>query len=150
MSLSYYDILIFLTSGNYDGASIYYEALIPSMQRFTTNMNDPMRKGKWTMVRQNHPMIMTIFNDVLNWIFNWFIRFNNKSIKNINSWKQYKKSLWKWQWICTMLRFVGRQQQAQKMNTKILQHGFVQILTFGYRRLPFMIPMYLHRQSIGA
>ncbi|XP_031626424.1 katanin p60 ATPase-containing subunit A-like 1 [Contarinia nasturtii] len=39
-------------AGNYDGASIYYEALIPSLQRFTANINDPMRKGKWTMVQQ--------------------------------------------------------------------------------------------------
>lgn len=38
--------------GNYDGASIYYEALIPSLQRFTANISDPMRKGKWTMVQQ--------------------------------------------------------------------------------------------------
>lgn len=37
-------------AGNYDGASIYYEALIPSLQRFTANISDPMRKGKWTMV----------------------------------------------------------------------------------------------------
>lgn len=42
---------IFLNhTGNYDGASIYYEALIPSLQRFTANISDPMRKGKWTMV----------------------------------------------------------------------------------------------------
>ncbi|XP_055317852.1 katanin p60 ATPase-containing subunit A-like 1 [Sitodiplosis mosellana] len=39
-------------AGNYDGASIYYEALIPSLQRFTVNISDPMRKGKWTMVQQ--------------------------------------------------------------------------------------------------
>lgn len=39
-------------AGNYDGASIYYEALIPSLQRFTANISDPMRKGKWTMVRK--------------------------------------------------------------------------------------------------
>lgn len=36
--------------GNYDGASIYYEALIPSLQRLIASISDPLRKGKWTMV----------------------------------------------------------------------------------------------------
>lgn len=37
-------------AGNYDGASIYYEGLIPSLQRLITSISDPLRKGKWTMV----------------------------------------------------------------------------------------------------
>lgn len=39
-----------LLIGNYDGASIYYEGLIPSLQRLITSISDPLRKGKWTMV----------------------------------------------------------------------------------------------------
>lgn len=69
----------FVLSGNYDGASIYYEALIPSLQRFTVNISDPMRKGKWTMVWK----IMLFSSQKacggkLLTVDNSFFRFSNK------------------------------------------------------------------------
>lgn len=61
-------VIVVLLAGNYDSASIYYEALIPSLQRFTINISDPMRKGKWTMVR-----IHTIYFDFLAFLFIFYV-----------------------------------------------------------------------------
>lgn len=44
-------ILVF--SGDYDSARIYYEGLIQSLHRLVLSISDPLRKGKWTMVRKN-------------------------------------------------------------------------------------------------
>lgn len=37
-------------TGNYDSASIYYEGLQGLLARMISSTNDPLRKGKWTMV----------------------------------------------------------------------------------------------------
>lgn len=77
--------LLFVLLGNYDGASIYYEALIPSMQRFTANISDPMRKGKWTMVWKI-PLKFLFSFELANYRpLTIPFRFNNKLTKNINS-----------------------------------------------------------------
>ncbi|XP_005175526.2 katanin p60 ATPase-containing subunit A-like 1 [Musca domestica] len=39
-------------TGDYDSASIYYEGLQGLLARMISSTNDPLRKGKWTMVRQ--------------------------------------------------------------------------------------------------
>ncbi|XP_023300657.2 katanin p60 ATPase-containing subunit A-like 1 isoform X2 [Lucilia cuprina] len=39
-------------TGNYDSASIYYEGLQGLLARMISSTNDPLRKGKWTMVKQ--------------------------------------------------------------------------------------------------
>ncbi|XP_055382873.1 katanin p60 ATPase-containing subunit A-like 1 [Condylostylus longicornis] len=39
-------------SGDYDSASIYYEGLQGMLGRIVSSINDPMRKGKWTMIQQ--------------------------------------------------------------------------------------------------
>ncbi|CAD7092167.1 unnamed protein product [Hermetia illucens] len=39
-------------TGNYDAAGIYYEGLQQMLGRLVSSVNDPMRKGKWTMIQQ--------------------------------------------------------------------------------------------------
>ncbi|GBP08837.1 Katanin p60 ATPase-containing subunit A-like 1 [Eumeta japonica] len=39
-------------TGDYDSASIYYEGLQGLLARMISSTNDPLRKGKWTMVKQ--------------------------------------------------------------------------------------------------
>ncbi|KAL9889995.1 katanin p60 ATPase-containing subunit A-like 1 isoform X1 [Glossina fuscipes] len=39
-------------TGNYDSASIYYEGLQGMLARMISSTADPLRKGKWTMIKQ--------------------------------------------------------------------------------------------------
>ncbi|XP_037956130.1 katanin p60 ATPase-containing subunit A-like 1 [Teleopsis dalmanni] len=39
-------------TGNYDSASIYYEGLQGMLSRMVNSITDPMRKGKWNMIKQ--------------------------------------------------------------------------------------------------
>lgn len=36
--------------GDYDGARVFYESVLQSLQQHLNAIGDPMRKGKWTMV----------------------------------------------------------------------------------------------------
>lgn len=37
--------------GNYDSAGIYYEGVLQMVQQLVLGLADPVRKGKWTLVR---------------------------------------------------------------------------------------------------
>ena len=38
--------------GNYDSSGIYYEILLETLQKFMLNMNDPSKKGRWSIIQQ--------------------------------------------------------------------------------------------------
>lgn len=40
----------YASRGDYDGARVFYESVLQSLQQHVNTIADPMRKGKWTMV----------------------------------------------------------------------------------------------------
>lgn len=50
-------------TGDYDSASIYYEGLQGLLARMISSTNDPLRKGKWTMVRNFFLKRFNLFNN---------------------------------------------------------------------------------------
>ncbi|XP_075146953.1 katanin p60 [Haematobia irritans] len=51
-------------TGDYDSASIYYEGLQGLLARMITSTNDPLRKGKWTMIKQQITKEYTQIKDI--------------------------------------------------------------------------------------
>ncbi|XP_073846387.1 katanin p60 [Musca autumnalis] len=51
-------------TGDYDSASIYYEGLQGLLARMISSTNDPLRKGKWTMVKQQINKEYTQIKDI--------------------------------------------------------------------------------------
>lgn len=64
-------------TGNYDAAGIYYEGLQQMLGRLVSSVNDPMRKGKWTMVRSNCPAPIRVQSELMS--VSSSFRFNSRS-----------------------------------------------------------------------